>query len=110
GVPVVRCGGQEELVLEMGRDEADEARSQTLDCILAHGRCDGVSLVDDEQVEAARKRWMRRKHGAEKADALSLLGPIDRGDESRERCPWVGVETPLAPQSLDVVRVDDTKL
>ena len=104
-VAVVRRRREEELVLEVRREQTDEARAQALDGVLADGGRDVVGLVDDQQVEAcagtsacggstSRSRRTPSPCFAQSMEAMS------RGNER----PRVGVEPALAAQTLDVTR------
>ncbi len=110
GVTVVRRGSEKQLVLEVWRGQANQARPQALDGVAAHGRCDVVSLVDYQQVKFPGMAYVRRQCVPQQAQAFTLLGPVHRRDETRKRRPRIGMQPTLAAQMLDVFRVHDPEL
>ena len=111
GIAVVRRRGQEQPVLEVRADGADEAGALAFQRVVsACGGRDVVRLIHDQQVELARVADVRRDHVAHGAQAFAAFGPIHRRDEARMRRPRVGVNAALAPQLLDVVGVDHAEV
>src|SRR5436305_1924419 len=71
GIGVVRRRSQEELVLEVRREEPNESCPQALDGrVLADGRRNVMRLVYYQQVEAAWERRVRRKYIAQQTDTF----------------------------------------
>src|SRR5208337_231780 len=113
GGAVVRSSRQEELVLEVWREQADGLGAKRVGGILAP-TCGGtvVGLVHDQHVVAAG------------IDGLALCGQclteepkgplslekVDRCDQPREVTPWVDVNAPFASQVTHQFAIDDAEV
>ncbi len=110
-VAVVRSGGQEQPVLAVGGELADDLGAQRVHGVLAPGRGrTGVHLVHDQQVEGPRITRDRRQHVAQQPSRPVTLEPIDTHDQPREVRPRVGVEAAGPAQLLQQRAVDDPEL
>ena len=75
-VAVVWSGSQEELVLEVRRDQSDEPCPEAFDSIAADCRRDVVGFVDNKKVEFPRMAQLGRQGIAHQTQTFALLGPV----------------------------------
>src|ERR1017187_8237577 len=112
-VAIVRCGGEEELVLEVLADFAEGLGALRVEGEVAGAAGGGVvGFVDDEDVEVAQAgaRAIVGYGLPEHAQGVLALQVIHGGDEAREMGPGVGVEAALAAEALDEGTVDDDEI
>ena len=112
-VAVVRCGREEQLVLEVRREHADGTRALRVGGVApaARGR-HVVRLIDHEHVEAAREcRFARgRKNLLKQAKGPLALEKVDAGDQPRKMGPRVHMQATRAAQALHELGIDNAEL
>ncbi len=98
-------------MLEMWRQNLDEPGAQALQCVMPTP-CGGhvVGLVHHEDIELSRVTGTNRQHFSQQAQGFTTLDPVHGGDEPRERCPRVGMDTSVTAQFPNIVGVHDLEL
>ena len=100
----MRRGGEEQAVLEPGRQIADGAGESGLDAVAAAGRgCGVMRLVEDQEAAfEPRAEPLAHRIGVGRVDQQ-----VVRDEETAVRAPGVDAEAPLAAHSRDVGAVED---
>ena len=113
GIPVVRGGREEQLVLEMRRNGANGGGALRVGGVAPGARGgDVVRLVNHQHVETPGIDGFARggQHLLEQAQRTLTLEEIDAGDQAREMIPGVDVQATRAAQLTHQLGIDDAKV